>query len=275
MKIAGVQMDVELGNIKHNLNRIAAFTSEAAEQGAELIVFPECVSTGYCFESLEEANSYAEAIPGSSIERVHAICSEHQVHVVFGLLERAGENLFNACACMGPSGLIGTYRKVHLPALGVDHFTTPGDRPFAVHAVGEANIGMNICYDASFPEASRVMALDGADLIVLPTNWPPGAEPTADYVINARASENKVFFIAVNRVGMERGFGFIGKSKICDVHGNNLAMADHTRETIIYADIDPHDARNKRIERVPGKHSIDRFADRRPEMYGRLLDPKQ
>jgi predicted amidohydrolase len=176
---------------------------------------------------------------------------------------------------MGPSGLIGTYRKVHLPALGVDHFTTPGDRPFAVHAVGEANIGMNICYDASFPEASRVMALDGADLIVLPTNWPPGAEPTADYVINARASENKVFFIAVNRVGMERGFGFIGKSKICDVHGNNLAMADHTRETIIYADIDPHDARNKRIERVPGKHSIDRFADRRPEMYGRLLDPKQ
>ena len=64
MKIAGVQMDVELGNIKHNLNRIAAFTSEAARQGAELIVFPECVSTGYCFESLEEAISHSESIPG-------------------------------------------------------------------------------------------------------------------------------------------------------------------------------------------------------------------
>ena len=131
---------------------------------------------------------------------------------------------------------------------------------------------MLICYDASFPEASRILALEGADLIVLPTNWPPGAEPTADYVINARASENKIFMMSVDRVGEEGGFKFIGKSKICDVHGNTLAFADHRNEEILYADIDPAESRIKRILRTPGKHSIDRFADRRPEMYARIID---
>jgi predicted amidohydrolase len=114
------------------------------------------------------------------------------------------------------------------------------------------------------------MALDGADLLVLPTNWPPGAECTADFVINTRALENKVYYLAVNRVGSERGFTFIGKSKICDTNGNTLAVAEHTRETTLYAEIDVAESRKKRIVRVPDKHIIDRFADRRPEMYGRL-----
>jgi predicted amidohydrolase len=167
--------------------------------------------------------------------------------------------------------LVGSYRKVHLPQLGVDRFATPGDRPLAVHQAGEVKIGMNICYDASFPETGRVLALAGAELIVLPTNWPPGAETTAEHVPNARALENKVYFIAANRVGRERGFQFIGHSKISDVHGNTLAAAAHQQEEIIYADIDPAEARDKRIERVPGRHAIHRFDDRRPDMYGSLL----
>ncbi len=113
--------------------------------------------------------------------------------------------------------------------------------------------------------------LKGADLVVLPTNWPPGAEQTADFVINARASENKIYFAAASRVGSERGFDFIGKSKICDVLGNSVEFADHRQETVIVADIDLELARNKRIERVPGKHSIDRRRDRRPDLYGALV----
>lgn len=272
-KIAGVQMDVELGDVERNLQRIGDAINEAAGQGAELIVFPECASTGYCFDSLEEAIPFAEPVPGPSVDRIRELCRERNVYAVFGLLEQNDGDVFNAAVCVGGEGLIGSYRKVHLPHLGVDHFTTPGNRPFSVQTAGNLRIGMNICYDASFPEASRSLALDGADIIVLPTNWPPGAEQTADYVINARASENKVFFIAVNRVGREREIDFIGKSKVCDVLGNTLAQADHRQETIIYADIDPSQARTKHIDRVPGKHSIDRFADRRPEMYGRLTDP--
>lgn len=274
MKIAGVQMDIRLGDVPYNLQRIRDYVRKTAGEGADLVVFPECAVTGYCFESLEEAMQFAEPLPGPVLAELISISVEFDVFVVSGLLERDGQNLFNACVCVGPSGLCGSYRKVHLPQLGVDHFTTPGDRPFAVHAAGDLRIGMIICYDASFPEAARALTLGGAELIVLPTNWPPGSEPTAAHVVNARASENKVFFIAVNRVGSERGFQFIGHSKICDVHGVTLAEAAHREEAVIYAEIDPSEARDKRIVRVPGKHSVDRLADRRPAFYSSLVEEK-
>lgn len=271
MKIAGVQMDVAFGDREANLAGVEARLRETARHGAQLAVFPECVLPGYCFDSLAEAQAHAEPVPGPSTERLATVCRELSVFAVVGLLEAAGGQLFNAAALIGPRGVVGVYRKVHLPYLGVDRFTTPGDGGFAVHSAGEAIIGMSICYDASFPEAARVLALEGSDLIALPTNWPPGAECTADYLINARALENNVYFIAVNRVGTERGFQFIGQSKICDPRGHVLTEARHTDETILYADIDLAFARQKHIVRVPGKHEIDRFADRRPEMYGRIV----
>lgn len=270
IKVAGVQMDVVIGDKARNLNHIITSAEAAALDGAKLVVFPECAVTGYCFESREEALPFAESVPGPSTERLAAVCRRFEVSVVIGLLEHDGERLFNACVLIGPRGVVSSYRKVHLPYLGVDRFTTPGDRAFGVANAGNLRVGMNICYDSAFPEAARVMALDGADVIVLPTNWPPGAECTADFVINTRALENKVYYIAVNRVGSERGFTFIGKSKICDTNGNTLAVAEHTRETTLYAEIDVAESRKKRIVRVPDKHIIDRFADRRPEMYGRI-----
>jgi predicted amidohydrolase len=271
IKVAGVQMDVAFANKARNLSRMITFAEAAALDGARLVVFPECVVTGYCFESREEALPYAETIPGPSCSQLAEACRRFDVCVVFGLLERDGDRLFNAAALVGPQGVIGSYRKVHLPYLGVDRFTTPGDRGFQVFDARGARVGINICYDGAFPEAARVMALDGADIIALPTNWPPGAQCTADYVINTRALENKVYYMAVNRVGSERGFEFIGKSKICDTNGNILAVAEHTRETTLYADLDINESRRKRIVRVPDKHIIDRFADRRPEMYQRIL----
>jgi predicted amidohydrolase len=273
IKIAAVQMDVQLGRPQQNLARMEVYLQEAARQGARVVAFPECALCGYCFETLEEARPYAEPIPGPSTSRLAEICRELNVFAVVGLLEADGPRVFNAAALLGPAGVVGSYRKVHLPFLGVDMHTTPGDRPFAVNEAGPVRIGMGICYDAAFPEASRVMALEGADLIVLPTNWPPGAECTADFVINARAMENHVYFLAVNRVGHERGFRFIGRSKICDPAGRVLALAGGEREEVIYAEIDPALARRKRVIRVPGKHEIDRFADRRPEMYGEIVQP--
>lgn len=270
IKVAGVQMNVVFADKAKNLDNIIKFTEVAAIDGAKLVVFPECAVTGYCFESLEEAMPFAESIPGPSTTQLAEICQRFNTFVIVGLLERDGERVFNACVLVGPEGVLDSYRKIHLPYLGVDRFTTPGDRPFHVADAGHLRVGMNICYDGAFPEAARVMALDGADLIALPTNWPPGAECTADYVMNTRALENKVYYMAVNRVGTERGFVFIGKSKICDPHGNTLTVAEHTRETILYAEIDVAESRKKRIVRVPDKHIIDRFADRRPEMYGRI-----
>ena len=271
LKIAAVQMDVTLADKPSNLARITAAIEETARHGATLTIFPECAVTGYCFDSLEEALPLGEAIPGPICELVSATCGQLDCYAIIGLLERAGELLFNACALIGPEGVIGSYRKIHLPFLGVDRFTTPGDRPFAVHPMGDARIGMNICYDSAFPEAARTMALDGADLIALPTNFPTGAECMAEHVVNTRAMENNVYYACVNRVGLERDFPFIGHSKICDTSGRLLATAPHADEAILYADLDLEKARQKRIVRVPDKHIIDRFADRRPEMYGRIV----
>ena len=296
MKIAGVQMDVRIGDVHQNLERMIGRLRETTAAGARLTVFPECALCGYCFGSLNEALAFGETIPGPATERVRETCAELGCYAVFGMLELAPAGaaagsasppgsastgaepagrprLFNAAVLVGPTGVIGSYRKVHLPYLGIDMFTSYGDRPFAVHNAGELKVGMNICYDASFPEAARSLAILGADLIVLPTNWPPGSECTAASVINARALENADYFIADNRVGSERGFDYIGRSRIAEPGGQTLAEARGADEEILYAEIDPARSRRKHLIRVPGKHEIDRLADRRPEMYGLLVQP--
>lgn len=203
-------------------------------------------------------------------------CRRLGIWAIFGLLERheKEQQLFNACALVGPEGQTVSYRKIHLPCLGVDRFTTPGDRPFAVHDLGGLRVGMTICYDGSFPESARVLTLLGADLVVLPTNWPTGARSTAKYLVQARALENHIYYAAVNRVGEERGFHFIGQSRIVDCDGELLASSDGDNEAMLIAVLDPGHARQKRIVKIPGKYEIDRLADRRPEMYGPLCESK-
>ena len=269
-KIAGVQMDIAIGAPAENLVSMRSRLERSLAAGAQLTVFPECTTTGYCFESLAEAMSVAEPLDGSSVNTVSDWCRELSTCVIFGFLESADQLLYNSLALVGPSGLIGSYRKVHLPTLGVDRFTTPGDG-FKVFGAGDIQVGLNICYDCSFPEAARVLTLQGADLIALPTNWPPGSGHTSDLIPNARALENHVYFMSVNRVGTERGFDFIGKSKICDPKGNTLAFANHADEQIIYADIDPSYARNKQLVSVPGQHEVHRINDRQPSTYGPIV----
>lgn len=274
-KIAGVQMDCRLADKAANLDAIRARLREAHGHGAQLVVFPECVLTGYCFESKQEAWPFAEEIPGPSTDILVRECSTLGIWAAIGLLEArpADGALFNACALIGPGGVVATYRKVHLPFLGVDRFATPGDRPFAVHDIGGLRVGMTICYDGGFPEAARSLMLRGADLVVLPTNWPTGAMCAAKYLVPARALENHIYYAAVNRVGAERGFSFIGRSQIVDCSGESLAASEDDRPAIIYADIDPAHARTKHRVMIPGQYELHRTADRRPEMYGALVQP--
>lgn len=273
MQISGIQTDVTLGDRAANLDRMKTAIIQEVQQASRLIIFPECFTTGYCFDSLEEALAVAEPMDGESVTTATGICNEQTCFTVFGMLERDGDRLFNTAALVGPNGLIGSYRKIHLPYLGVDRFTTPGDRPFEVFEAEGVRIGMLICYDGGFPEASRVLALKGADVVCLPTNWPPGAEYMSAFSVNCRAMENGIFFAAVNRVGTERGFSFIGQSRICNTVGATMDVAENTQDTVIRATIDVAAAREKRIVRVPGKHVIDRMADRRPDMYGLICEP--
>ena len=266
-KIACVQMDVEIGNVEANRRKIVERIELAADRGAELVIFPECAITGYCFDSLDEAKPFAEPLDGPSAEAIAAVCNRTQTYVVAGFIERDGEKFYNAAMLIGPDRVIGNYRKVHLPFLGVDRFLTPGDEPFRVFELPFGRLGINICYDASFPEAARALKLLGAELIVLPTNWPTGAWRTAEFIINTRACENHVNFAAVNRCGRERGWEFIGRSKVADVNGDTIAEAGREGEELLVVEVDLPEANNNRIVNVAGSYEIDRLADRRPEFY--------
>ncbi len=272
MKIAGVQNDIKIGDIDGNLDRIEHWFKQARSNQADIVVFPECAVTGYCFDSLEEATKYAEDIPGNATKRIQDMCAKHGGYIAAGMLENAPDSgVYNALVLVGENGIVGAYRKIHLPYLGVDRFSTFGDRGFSVNEVEGINVGLNICYDSGFPESARVLSLLGAELIILSTNWPPPAKCIAEHVIRTRALENGVYYIAVNRVGVENGNEFIGTSSICAPNGDVMALAGRDEETIIYADIDPNVARKKLRVHGGREHMTDRIADRRPEMYASLV----
>ncbi|MBN1190384.1 MAG: carbon-nitrogen hydrolase family protein [Dehalococcoidales bacterium] len=272
IKIAGVQMDLEITNNRENLDKLIRLLRASAGQGADLVIFPECALSGFVFASRDEALPFMETIPGPATGRVADACRELGVYTVFGLLEKDGEKCFNSCVLIGPGGLIGQYRKSHLPCMGIDRFLNPGQGPYRVYNTALGNIGLFICYDCNFPEVSRSMALEGADILVLPTNWPVGRAKVPNYILVARAYENKVYLAAVNRVGNERGTTFLGRSKILGVFGDTLAEAGENREEIIYAEISPADARRKHTVVTPGEFEVDFFNDRRPELYHRLIE---
>lgn len=271
VRVAGVQMDPKILEKEKNLSKCLEFLETAAKKNAEIIVFPECALTGYCFSSLEESFSVAESVFGPSSRAIASLCKELNVYTIIGFLERDGDKYYNSIALIGPNGVKGTYRKLHLPFLGIDRFVNPGDQPLKIFETEVGRIGMNICFDIRIPESARVLTLLGAESIMLPTNWPKGAELVPKYVINARAYENRVNVIAVNRVGKERGFEFIGQSKIVDYSGKTLAEANSLKEEIIFATIDLDGARKKRVIIVPGEFELPLFEGRRPEFYGILV----
>jgi predicted amidohydrolase len=274
IRVAAVQTNPILMKNEDNLNVILRNTKEATDNGAGLIVFPECSLTGYIFHSREEALPYAEMIPGPATKKVAALCKELNVYVIFGLLEKDNDRLYNAAVLIGPAGLIGKYRKNHLPYLGVDRFVDRGDRPFEVYRTPVGNVGIEICYDIIFPESSRVMALQGADILALPTNFPRGrGEMITEHVVTTRAMENRAHVITANRIGSERGHGFSGLSKIVSASWETLALASPDKEEIIFAEIDLEVARKKHDTIKTGQHETDFIKDRRPELYGKITEP--
>jgi len=274
IKIAAVQTDPKLMQVKENLDNMVKATREAARNKANLIVFPECSLTGYVFSSREEALPYAETIPGPSTEELLSVCRELDVYVVFGLLEKEGDRLFNALSFVGPKGFAASYRKNHLPFLGIDRFVDKGDRPFQVHSTTIGNIGLHICYDVLFPESARIMALLGADIVVLSTNFPHGRGDALNCVARARTIENKVNMVTSDRVGAERGFSFAGLSNVVDVTGEILGIASPDKEEIVYGEVSLEAARQKHRVFIPGEWEIDNIGHRRPEIYGVITQKK-
>ncbi len=130
--------------------------------------------------------------------------------------------------------------------------------------------GLIICYDLRFPEAARCLALGGAEIVALPTNWPQGSDSAPDFIAPTRAVENRIFLVACNHCGHECGLGFIGKSAIFDPSGQRLAQAAFGEEIII-ASLDPSLAQQKRLVIRPGEFEMGTTSGRRPELYTALI----
>ena len=270
LKVAAVQLEPAFHDIEANLEKIKAKAVEAHDAGARLIVFPELATTGYTFYSREEAFALADEVPGGTTSRALAqTAAELGVHIVIGVAERSGSALFNTAVAIGPDGVLGTFRKVHL--WGDENLIfEPGDLGFPVFHTPIGRIATFVCYDGWFPESYRTCVLAGADLICIPTNWVPipGQDPNreamATVLCMASAHTNSVVVVAADRIGAERGQPFIGQSVIVNHTGWPLAgPASGDREEILYADVDLAAARRDRAWNAFNNP----IRDRRPETY--------
>jgi predicted amidohydrolase len=268
--VASVQMDVTLFQPKENLNKIHRLLHEAADMGAKLIVFPECALSGYALTP-DEANEVAEPIPGPTTSSITEVCTQRDLFAVTGMIERYQENLlFNSTVLVGSDGVIGCYRKTHLPFLGVDRYLAQGGlipQPFETPL---GSLGMLICYDLRFPEPLRVLSLLGAQVVLVSTAWPASASLYPDFMIQARSAENSIYLLSANRVGEERGTRYLGRSIITGPNGEVLVEGDSETEEILLAEIDPRLSVDKKRVFKPGEYELDLFNDRRPELYGAL-----
>ncbi|MGO3147888.1 MAG: carbon-nitrogen hydrolase family protein [Leucobacter sp.] len=272
-RIAVAQIDARRDDLKFNLERVVQELRVAVTQDVDLIVFPECILTGYLYDDFESTQRNALQLTGDAMQALTKFHTEHAIHSVIGFLERDGDSVFNTAALFGPDGLIGTYRKQHLPFLGADRFVSPGQlesRPVFPTAIG--NVGVMICYDLRYPECARELALQGADIIAMPTNWAGASTILADLVVRVRALENLVYLAVADRNDVEAGVQFIGRSQIISPRGEVLVDARSDNGTFT-SDVSLEDSRVKEIIIEPGVFELPVFTGRRPELYRTLTTP--
>lgn len=272
--VACLQFEPVVGQKDRNLSRSTLLIDKAARGGAGLVVLPELCNSGYVFNSREEAFDLAEEVPqGSTTKRWCEVAADHRLYIVAGINEREGDRLYNSSVVIGPQGHIGTFRKVHLWN-AENLFFEPGNLGFPVFSTPIGRIGTFICYDGWFPESYRLCALQGADIICIPTNWVPipgqdkDREAMANILVMGAAHVNSVFIAAADRIGTERGQPFVGQSLIVSYTGWPLAgPASPDKEEIISAEVNLADARRKRNWNEYNQV----LRDRRTDLYGEML----
>jgi predicted amidohydrolase len=269
--VACIQMEPEVGAKARNVARATGLIEEAHARGARLIVLPELCNSGYVFETREEAFALSETLAdGETIRAWAAIAARLNVTLVAGYAERDGDVLYNSAAIVGPRGVLGNYRKLHL--WGDENlFFEPGNLGVPVFHTPFGRVACAICYDIWFPEVFRLAANGGADILCVPTNWvpmpaqPAGLPVMANLLAMSGAHSNGLFVAAADRVGNERGQPFLGCSVIVDAHGWPVAgPASATDEEIVVAQVNLADARRHR-QLNAFNHVL---RDRRPEVYG-------
>lgn len=268
--VAACQMEILMGDLEENAREVERFLKIAAKNGADIIVFPECALTGYSIESREEAELLSLTLDSEYIKNFKKLCQEFQVYAIIGFIERDGDKLYNSAVLLGPDDFQALHRKIHTSFVGIDRYVDEGDIPLKVYELPFGKIGFYICYDHNFPETARTLALDGAQLLCISTNWNEQAKHIALALSKVRAFENNVFIACADRIGIERGNRFIGLSHITNQYGTLVAQAGEFQEEIIFARLNLDLADEKKIM-ISEKEYVELMADRRVEFYYKLI----
>jgi len=259
MKVALMQMDIVLGDVAANQKKALAMIEEGLHDGAKLFVLPEMWTTGY---KLREIQKLGEPENGPSIQMLKSMAKQNKVEIISGsIAETDGGKVYNTAYAISQNGdVVSKYRKIHLSGLaGEEKYISPGSRKSAFDMTfGKA--GLIICYDIRFTELPRALALEGCQTLFVPAEW-PNARGKHWLTLNmARAIENQMFVIAVNRVGADESDVFFGHSLAINPWGEVLAEGSEDKEEVVIADVDFASISEIR-RRIPI------FADRRPEYY--------
>jgi predicted amidohydrolase len=260
MKVAVLQYNPIFGKKEANLRTVEKMLLKA---NFDLIVLPELFATGYLFLSKKEVAGLSEEISeGPTVAMMLDLCKRKNAFSAFGFLEKANGNFYNSALLVGPKGILLHYRKIHL-FFEEKKWFSPGNLPLSVTSVKGAQAGIMICFDWRFPETARTLALKGADLILHPSNL---VLPHCPDAMVTRALENNLFTLTADRTGVEKRGGkmlrYIGQSEIVAPNGKILLRLGKTEEKIGVVQINPLEARKKKINRYN-----DLFKDRKPEFY--------
>ncbi len=262
MKIAAVQFSPIFGEIEKNSSKISEYCNII---DANVIVYPELAFSGYDFKDKQEAKKYGFEFKSEQIQYYQRLATKLNKIFVIGFAELDGDKVYNSAAILLPDeSLSNVYRKVHLFYKERFCFDQTDKGYFVIeYSDWDLKLGTLICYDWRFPEASRTVALKGADVIVCPSNL-----VTKVWHIStpSRALENKVYFVVANRIGTECrnevNLEFNGGSAIYGYNGTELIKATPENEEVIIAEINPSETRKKSFNEIN-----DIFLDRRPELY--------
>lgn len=259
MRIGLSQMRCVPGDVAGNIRSVLQTIRRASDDGCQLVVFPEMCDTGYDMPTIVKSASSWDHGP---ITDIQAAASERSIAVVAGLSERVGPDIFNSLAVIDSNGqLVERYRKIHLitaEPVCEQNYLRPGDR-ITICRLGGFTIGMLTCYDIRFPELARMLALSGAEMLLVPAAFPMPRIEHWNSLTLARAIENQVYLAAVNRVGQDGGLRFGGSSRFIDPYGTILASA-RDEEALLIAE-----ATRTRLQEV--REGLQVFRDRRDDVY--------
>lgn len=273
VKVAALQMEPHIGNKDRNIEETLKMIDQAGKKGVELMVLPELCNTGYIFNSRKEAFALAEEVPeGPTTQEWITAAKKYNAYICAGINECEGNHLYNSVVVVGPEGYIGTYRKTHLWNEEKLWFE-PGNLGFPVFSLPFGKIGCRICYDIWFPEVTRILVAQGADIICDSTNWvvveplQTKAKPTAAVSAQQMSLMNAVYSICADRVGEERGCVFIGNSCITDPGGGFVAgPGDPDKPEVVMAEINLMLARYRHWSEFNNP-----MTDRRIDLYDEFL----